>query len=595
MGPDPDLNFPGYFSWHEARAKHNKAKKYSGGISLFIKQELKQHVTCLPSESSDILWIRIQGNLNQEPVCNNLTLGVVYNSPANSSYTINNAATSPGYQTTWEILQCELEKYKADSNICLIGDFNSHTGTLDDYIHDDDNKFTDVPTCYNADRDLKSRSNQNIKINDYGKKLVQLCQMSELRIANGRKLGDSHGSMTCHKYNGSSTVDYFIADSLLLSLVLTRGGGGTPYVMGDTYVPRFWPPFFTLEGSSTIFLGYFFSSTNSKAIFWGTKTTNFYKNRSFWPQIQFFPRSFWVQFSAASGTPPSVFRPSTPPGVLTFKVEKFLESLSDHCPISTCINMRLLHNTTYGNDKPKSFEPAPAKKKWDPFEEQLFKIRLSSPKASEVIKEIFTSPIHDAGDIDKYIEKINQILLGAASVRTKYKKKITRIHKKKHTKARTSKQWYDGELYILRQQLLTLGNSLLHDPQNSYLRGKFFLLKKYYKKEVQQKKRSFKQCMIDRLEALEKSNPKEYWQIFDKLKNSEQDAAGNSIPMDEWVHYYSQLLSPRPIVDEREALIKEQLHRMKSIPHFSELDFLELPCQKLQEQLRVSKKVKLLA
>ena len=34
--------------------------------------------------------------------------------------------------------------------------------------------------------------------------------------------------------------------------------GGTPYVMGDTYVPRFWPPFFTLAGSSTIFLGYFF-------------------------------------------------------------------------------------------------------------------------------------------------------------------------------------------------------------------------------------------------------------------------------------------------------------------------------------------------
>ena len=43
----------------------------------------------------------------------------------------------------------------------------------------------------------------------------------------------------------------------------------------------------------------------------------FYKNRSFWPQIQFFPRSFWVQFSAASGTPPSVFRPSTPPGMCT--------------------------------------------------------------------------------------------------------------------------------------------------------------------------------------------------------------------------------------------------------------------------------------
>ena len=90
--------------------------------------------------------------------------------------------------------------------------------------------------------------------------------------------------------------------------------GGTPYVMGDTYVPRFWPPFFTLAGWSTIFLGYFFSSTNTKTIFWGIKTTNSYRIRSFRPQISFFPRSFWVQFSAASGTPPSFFGPSTPPG-----------------------------------------------------------------------------------------------------------------------------------------------------------------------------------------------------------------------------------------------------------------------------------------
>ena len=98
-------------------------------------------------------------------------------------------------------------------------------------------------------------------------------------------------------------------------------GGGTPCVMGDTYVPRFWPPFFTLAGSSTIFLGYFFSSTNTKTIFCGIITTNSYRIRSFRPQISFFPRSFWVQFSAASGTPPSFFGPSTPPGVLCISMQ----------------------------------------------------------------------------------------------------------------------------------------------------------------------------------------------------------------------------------------------------------------------------------
>ena len=31
------------------------------------------------------------------------------------------------------------------------------------------------------------------------------------------------------------------------------------------------------------------------------------------PKIPFFPRSFWVQFSVARGTPPAIFGPSTPP------------------------------------------------------------------------------------------------------------------------------------------------------------------------------------------------------------------------------------------------------------------------------------------
>ena len=89
-------------------------------------------------------------------------------------------------------------------------------------------------------------------------------------------------------------------------------GEGTPSMLGDMDVPLFWPPFLTFWGLNSIFLGYFFSSTNTKTIFRGIKTTNSHIIRSFWPQILFFPRSFWVQFSAASDTPPSVFGPSTP-------------------------------------------------------------------------------------------------------------------------------------------------------------------------------------------------------------------------------------------------------------------------------------------
>ena len=98
-------------------------------------------------------------------------------------------------------------------------------------------------------------------------------------------------------------------DSLLCHFALLC----TPSMLGDMDVPPFWPPFLTFWGLNSIFWGYFFSSANTKTIFWGIKTTNSYRIPSFRPQISFFPLSFWVQVSAASGTPPSVFGPSTPP------------------------------------------------------------------------------------------------------------------------------------------------------------------------------------------------------------------------------------------------------------------------------------------
>ena len=58
------------------------------------------------------------------------------------------------------------------------------------------------------------------------------------------------------------------AQSRLGHSSVTAPGGGTPYMMGDTYVPRFWPPFLILWVPNYIFLGCFFSSTNTKTIFW---------------------------------------------------------------------------------------------------------------------------------------------------------------------------------------------------------------------------------------------------------------------------------------------------------------------------------------
>ena len=110
-------------------------------------------------------------------------------------------------------------------------------------------------------------------------------------------------------------------------------------MLGDTYVPPFRSPFLNFWGLNTIFWGYFFWSTNTETIFWGTKPSRI---RFFWPQIPFLPRSFRVQFSAARALPHHVFRPSTPhpPGLQLAGITRlWLVSLNRDrdCLVSHCI------------------------------------------------------------------------------------------------------------------------------------------------------------------------------------------------------------------------------------------------------------------
>ena len=86
--------------------------------------------------------------------------------------------------------------------------------------------------------------------------------------------------------------------------------GGTPYVMGDTYVPRFWPPFFTLAGSSTIFLGYFSHPPTAKLSFGVQKLPIFTKIDLFGPKFNFFLDLFGSNFQRPAAHP---HQPSTPP------------------------------------------------------------------------------------------------------------------------------------------------------------------------------------------------------------------------------------------------------------------------------------------
>ena len=76
---------------------------------------------------------------------------------------------------------------------------------------------------------------------------------------------------------------------------------------------RGFDPLFSLwQDRARSFLGIFLIHQQQSYLL-GYKNYQFLQKSIFLAPNSIFPRSFWVQFSAASGTHPSIFRPSTPP------------------------------------------------------------------------------------------------------------------------------------------------------------------------------------------------------------------------------------------------------------------------------------------
>ena len=66
-----------------------------------------------------------------------------------------------------------------------------------------------------------SRISQDSHINDFGKRLLELCTLFDLQLINGCRSWDNHGNFTFISEQGCSVVDYFLMSSSLLDFVHT--------------------------------------------------------------------------------------------------------------------------------------------------------------------------------------------------------------------------------------------------------------------------------------------------------------------------------------------------------------------------------------
>ena len=203
------ITVPGYKIFMHNRKQI--ARYRSGGIALLVKDEFVPFIHVHKSQNKLVLWFEISKQILH--INENLICGVIYIPPHASKY----AHSDPYLE-----LQNEVDRICVKSNhVLLLGDFNSRSANLCDYIkcdefisevHGNDLLYAEnmymfqVLECNNI---KLNRHNLDKSTNAYGYQMVEFCKNNNLFILNGR-LDFESPKLTC---KNASTVDYMISSA----------------------------------------------------------------------------------------------------------------------------------------------------------------------------------------------------------------------------------------------------------------------------------------------------------------------------------------------------------------------------------------------
>ena len=201
----------------------NRPDSRSGGVAIMFHNYLKPGINNFPTSHHDIACVVLDKNYFSLP--SDLYIITVYMSPAFSSYSKRILNYNEDMFTYLNDLTMSCMN-KGEVIIC--GDFNARIGHNFDYIPDFHSSSNNAGLIseYNdlIDFNHHDRNAYDVKVNSIGQSLLDYVIGNKLLIANGRTLGDAFGNFTCYKWNGQSTVDYFICSdqiqNSLMSLVV---------------------------------------------------------------------------------------------------------------------------------------------------------------------------------------------------------------------------------------------------------------------------------------------------------------------------------------------------------------------------------------
>ena len=125
---DSKICLPGFWDFSQVRVKRKKAGRYSGGITIFVKENLRPGLKILNSKSEGFIWVKLERKFFNTP--KDIFICATYIPPKYSI--MHNSSLDIDYFT---VLSNDLMKYIDQGNVLLLGDFNSRLGKGDQFSH----------------------------------------------------------------------------------------------------------------------------------------------------------------------------------------------------------------------------------------------------------------------------------------------------------------------------------------------------------------------------------------------------------------------------------------------------------------------------
>ena len=205
-----NIDIKGYDCVNCPRPKFNRsAKRNSGGVALYYKEQFKRYIQVLDRDEKGIIWFKLSKELILSE--NDAYYCICYIPPEDSAV-YRNVNSSLHNFDFFEQINSDVRKYSDLGDIYLLGDLNSRTGLTHDYISDIHlDRYVNMPQT--AAVSLPVRKNHDSHVNNYGLKLLTLCKENDLCIVNGRKeCGKCTFNATYRNRPVSSLVDYVIVN-----------------------------------------------------------------------------------------------------------------------------------------------------------------------------------------------------------------------------------------------------------------------------------------------------------------------------------------------------------------------------------------------